>query len=147
MLLLLLLLLVACKAAAARAAAAAAAAAVAATAAAAAAAAAVVMMMTHKLALNRISYTLVQCVKPGDPSLNKYVGECERVYTSAIDELRQRPGPLPKFTPLKIDHSKHEDFAEVLLTSTMRSVAGAVPLASKVFDAAHASGMAVIAKA
>ena len=101
----------------------------------------------RKLALNRISYTLVQCVKPGDSSLNKYVREGERVYASAIDELRQIPGPLPKFTPLKIDHSNHRDFYEVLLTSTMRSVAGAVPLASRVFDAAHASGMAVIAKA
>lgn len=77
----------------------------------------------REMARQRISYTVVQCVEDASRThLSKYLSVVANVYAEEAGAMQGRPGKLPKFTAVEVQHDNYQQWFAIVIGSCMMSV-------------------------
>ncbi len=82
----------------------------------------------RKMAQNRVSYTVVQCVEDQSKvHLLKFVHAAHAIYASEVRKMKGHPGKLPQFVPVEVSHENYQQWFAIVLESTVKSVDSSIP--------------------
>ena len=77
----------------------------------------------RKMAQQRISYTVVQCVDDASKThLSKFIGVAAAVYEEEAKAMASQPGKQPKFTAVEVSHSNYQQWFALVIGSSMLSM-------------------------
>ena len=77
----------------------------------------------RKMARQRMSYTVVQCVNDSSKThLTKFISKAAAVFEEEADAMASQPGKQPKFTAVEVSHSNYQQWFALVIDSCMLSM-------------------------
>ena len=93
----------------------------------------------RRMAQNRISYTVVQCVEnESKVHLVKFIQAAHAIYASEVQKMKTKTGKLPQFVPVEVSHDNHQQWFAIVLESTVKTVDSSIPSRTSVLGPAAA---------